>query len=234
MSAGSLCKHARVYSGSRVGRSRKTCPSPTAPHPIPRAKKSVSSWVSSSRGDGLESSTFGSQARGSGGHEPVLCRSGTDSRGRYRTPVDLSGLLVQPHLGDGPTCAREDTGRPSPCSRSPSTSATTRTTSHRPSHTNADVIDAIRASARPQPRTPSRRYPPATRSTSPASRRHGLSARVRHRSCRSDYIAWLRAAQPLSPVLAAAEEVARRLRHGGRRVQRQVAGGNSPGSLRPT
>ena len=172
----------------------------TAPHPIPRAKK-IGELLGAQLAEatGLEiinlriSGTWGPV-----GHEdPFFAAPALIHAAATRTPVDLSGLLVQPHLGDGlDLCYVKDTGR---------AIALLQVTEHLRYNTynvasgrlttNADVIDAIRSL---QPGLNLELPQGATRPGNPLdiTRLHddtGYQPEYDTARAAADYIAWLRA-----------------------------------------
>ena len=172
----------------------------TAPHPIPRAKK-IGELLGEQLAEatGLEiinlriSGTWGPV-----GHEdPFFAAPALIHAAATRTPVDLSGLLVQPHLGDGlDLCYVKDTGR---------AIALLQVTEHLRYNTynvasgrlttNADVIDAIRSL---QPGLNLELPQGATRPGNPLdiTRLHddtGYQPEYDTARAAADYIAWLRA-----------------------------------------
>jgi UDP-glucose 4-epimerase len=172
----------------------------TAPHPIPRAKK-----IGELLGEQLAEATGIeiinlriSGTWGPVGHEdPFFAAPALIHAAAADSPLDLSGLLVQPHLGDGlDLCYVKDTGRAIALLQlaehlrySTYNVASGRLT------TNADVIDAIRSL---QPGVNLELPQGATRpgNALDITRLHddtGYQPEYDTARAAADYIAWLRA-----------------------------------------
>jgi UDP-glucose 4-epimerase len=172
----------------------------TAPHPIPRAKK-----IGELLGEQLAEATGIeiinlriSGTWGPVGHEdPFFAAPALIHAAASRSPLDLSGLLVQPLLGDGlDLCYVKDTGRAIALLQvaehlrySTYNVASGRLT------TNADIIDAIRTL---QPGLNLELPQGATRPGNPLdiTRLHddtGYQPEYDTARAAADYIAWLRA-----------------------------------------
>jgi UDP-glucose 4-epimerase len=172
----------------------------TAPHPIPRAKK-----IGELLGEQLAEATGIeiinlriSGTWGPAGHEdPFFAAPALIHAAASRSPLDLSSLLVQPHLGDGlDLCYVKDTGRAIALLQvvdrlrySTYNVASGRLT------TNADIIDAIRTL---QPGLNLELPQGATRPGNPLdiTRLHddtGYQPEYDTARAAADYIAWLRA-----------------------------------------
>jgi UDP-glucose 4-epimerase len=172
----------------------------TAPHPIPRAKK-IGELLGEQLAEatGLEiinlriSGTWGPV-----GHEdPFFAAPALIHAAATRTPVDLSGLLVQPHLGDGlDLCYVKDTGRAIALLQvAEHLRYNTYNVASGRLTTNADVIDAIRSL---QPGLNLELPQGATRPGNPLdiTRLHddtGYQPEYDTARAAADYIAWLRA-----------------------------------------
>ena len=172
----------------------------TAPHPIPRAKK-IGELLGEQLAEatGLEiinlriSGTWGPM-----GHEdPFFAAPALIHAAATRTPVDLSGLLVQPHLGDGlDLCYVKDTGRAIALLQvAEHLRYNTYNVASGRLTTNADVIDAIRSL---QPGLNLELPQGATRPGNPLdiTRLHndtGYQPEYDTARAAADYIAWLRA-----------------------------------------
>ena len=172
----------------------------TAPHPIPRAKK-----IGELLGEQLAESTGIeiinlriSGTWGPVGHEdPFFAAPALIHAAATRTPVDLSGLLVQPHLGDGlDLCYVKDTGRAIALLQvAEHLRYNTYNVASGRLTTNADVIDAIRSL---QPGLNLELPQGATRPGNPLdiTRLHddtGYQPEYDTARAAADYIAWLRA-----------------------------------------
>ncbi len=172
----------------------------TAPHPIPRSKK-----IGELLGEQLAEATGIeiinlriSGTWGPAGHEdPFFAAPALIHAAASRSPLDLSGLLVQPHLGDGlDLCYVKDTGRAIALLQvaehlrySTYNVASGRLT------TNADIIDAIRSV---QPGLNLELPQGATRPGNPLDITRlrddtGYEPEYDTARAAADYIAWLRA-----------------------------------------
>jgi UDP-glucose 4-epimerase len=172
----------------------------TAPHPIPRSKK-----VNELLGEQLPESTGIeiinlriSGTWGPAGHEdPFFAAPALIHAAASRSPLDLSGLLVQPHLGDGlDLCYVKDTGRAIALLQvAEHLNYRTYNVASGRLTTNADVIDAIRSL---QPGLNLELPEGATRPGNPLdiTRLHddtGYQPEYDTARAAADYIAWLRA-----------------------------------------
>ena len=132
------------------------------------------------------------------GHEdPFFAAPALIHAAATRTPVDLSGLLVQPHLGDGlDLCYVKDTGRAIALLQvAEHLRYNTYNVASGRLTTNADVIDAIRSL---QPGLNLELPQGATRPGNPLdiTRLHddtGYQPEYDTARAAADYIAWLRA-----------------------------------------
>jgi UDP-glucose 4-epimerase len=172
----------------------------TAPHPIPRSKK-----IGELLGEQLAESTGIeiinlriSGTWGPAGHEdPFFAAPALIHAAASRSPLDLSGLLVQPHLGDGlDLCYVKDTGRAIALLQvAERLRYRTYNVASGRLTTNADVIDAIRSL---QPGLNLELPQGATRHGNPLdiTRLHddtGYQPEYDTARAVADYIAWLRA-----------------------------------------
>ena len=172
----------------------------TAPHPIPRAKK-----IGELLGEQLAEATGIeiiniriSGTWGPVGHEdPFFAAPALIHAAASRSPLDLSGLLVQPHLGDGlDLCYVKDTGRAIALLQvAEHLRYNTYNVASGRLTTNADVIDAIRSL---QPGLNLELPQGATRPGNPLdiTRLHddtGYQPEYDTARAAADYIAWLRA-----------------------------------------
>jgi UDP-glucose 4-epimerase len=112
-----IVRVASVYSGvQHVGPLTEDMPVLlTAPHPIPRSKK-IGELLGEQLAEstGIETINLRISATwGPTGHEdPFFAAPALIHAAASRSPLNLSGLLVQPHLGDGlDLCYVKDTGR---------------------------------------------------------------------------------------------------------------------------
>ena len=172
----------------------------TAPHPIPRSKK-----IGELLGEQLAESTGIeiinlriSGTWGPAGHEdPFFAAPALIHAAASRSPLDLSGLLMQPYLGDGlDLCYVKDTGRAIALLQAAEhlNYRTYNVASGRLT-TNADVIDAIRSL---QPGLNLELPQGATRPGNPLdiTRLHddtGYQPEYDTARAVADYIAWLQA-----------------------------------------
>jgi UDP-glucose 4-epimerase len=172
----------------------------TAPHPIPRSKK-----IGELLGEQLAESTGIeiinlriSGTWGPMGHEdPFFAAPALIHAAATRSPADLSGVLVQPHLGDGlDLCYVKDTGRAIALLQvAKHLHYRTYNVASGRLTTNADVIDAIR---RLEPGLNLELPQGATRPGNPLdiTRLHddtGYEPEYDTARAAADYIAWLRA-----------------------------------------
>ena len=172
----------------------------TAPHPIPRSKK-----IGELLGEQLAEATGIeiinlriSGTWGPVGHEdPFFAAPALIHAAAAGSPLDLSGLLVQPHLGDGlDLCYVKDTGRAIALLQlAEHLQYRTYNVASGRITTNADVIDAVRSL---QPGVNLELPQGATRPGNPLdiTRLHddtGYQPEYDTARAAADYIAWLRA-----------------------------------------
>jgi len=172
----------------------------TAPHPIPRSKK-----IGELLGEQLAESTGIeiinlriSGTWGPTGHEdPFFAAPALIHAAASRSPLDLSGLLVQPHLGDGlDLCYVKDTGRAIALLQvAEQLNYRTYNVASGRLTTNADIVEAIRTL---EPDLNLELPHGATRPGNPLdiTRLHedtGYKPEYDTARAVSDYIAWLRA-----------------------------------------
>jgi UDP-glucose 4-epimerase len=139
-----------VYAGAHhAGPFTEDMPLPlTAPHPIPRSKKIAELLGEQlAQATGIEIVNLRiSGTWGPAGHEdPFFAAPALIHAAANRSPLDISGLLVSPHLGDGlDLCYVKDTGRAIALLQITEhlTHRTYNVASGRLT-TNADIIDAI-------------------------------------------------------------------------------------------
>ena len=172
----------------------------TAPHPIPRAKK-IGELLGEQLAESIGIEIINLRISGTWGpmgHEdPFFAAPALIHAAATRTPVDLSGLLVQPHLGDGlDLCYVKDTGRAIALLQvAEHLRYNTYNVASGRLTTNADVIDAIRSL---QPGLNLELPQGATRPGNPLdiTRLHddtGYQPEYDTARAAADYIAWLRA-----------------------------------------
>jgi UDP-glucose 4-epimerase len=172
----------------------------TAPHPIPRSKKIgelLGEQLAEATGVEIVNLRISGTWGPLGHQDPFFAAPALIHASAHRRPLDLSGLLVQPHLGDGlDLCYVKDTGRAIALLQL-ADRLNHRTYNVASGHvtTNADVIAAIRAVVPdadlelPNGATPTGNHLDITR----LHHDTGYEPQYDTAHAAADYIAWLRA-----------------------------------------